>query len=163
VPVWKRDDGMLIVDDVTIIVPPRDGSRTRYQTVWDVAERLNDKFSHPTFVIDPEMDGEQLAQQMEDELNAEVTTYSQKNTPMALAAQRLSEAISSSRIRHPGIFELTRHVLAASPRQVGEMWKLGKPRRSGAKIDAAVALAMAVSVACHDQPSVYESRGVLAV
>jgi phage terminase large subunit-like protein len=162
VPVWKRDDGRLVVGDVSIIVPPGDGSRTRYSEVWDAVDRLADRFTRPTFVIDPEADGEQLAQQMEDEFEAEIVTHSQKNTPMTLAAQRLSEAISSGRICHPGMFALTRHVLAAAPRPVGELWKLGKPKRSGAKIDAAVALAMAVSVATHEVSSVYEDRGLVA-
>ena len=43
------------------------------------------------------------------------------------------------------------HVLAAKPKPVGEGWRLVKPTRGGAKIDAAIALAMAVSVATEER------------
>ena len=96
-------------------------------------------------MIDPEAGGEQLAQQIAGELDAEIAEHSQKPMPMALAAQRLSEAVGSRKLAHPGQPELTRHVLAAAPKPVGEGWRLAKPRRSGAVIDGAVALAMALS------------------
>lgn len=146
VPLWQDEDGY-VVGQARIIVPPRDGSATAYQAIWDVIEELAERYAHPTFVIDPEADGEQLAQQIDSELEADVVEHSQKPVPMALAAQRLGEAIGNKRLRHPGDPDLTRHVLAASPKPVGEGWRLVKPRRSRAVIDGAIALAMALSVA----------------
>jgi phage terminase large subunit-like protein len=145
VPVWPDKD-RLVVGKPTVIVPPHDGSSTPYEDIWAVVADLADEFSHPMFVIDPEAGGQQLAQQIENELDAEVIEHSQKNVPMANAAQKLSEAISSGVLRHPGDQDLTRHVLAAAPRPVGEGWRLVKPKRSSAVIDGAVALAMAVSI-----------------
>ena len=152
VPVWVRDDGRVVVGDARIIVPPRDGSMTPYQTIWAAIEEQADRFQHPTFVIDPEAGGEQLAQQIDGELDAEVAEHSQKPLPMALAAQRLSEAVGSGKLAHRATPEFSRHVLAAVPKSVGEGWRLVKPRRSNAVIDACVALAMAVSVATASEP-----------
>lgn len=72
---------------------------------------------------------------------------------MALAAQSLSEAIAGGKLRHRGGSELTRHILAAAPKPVGEGWRLVKPKRSGAVIDGAIALAMALRVAIGEQVS----------
>lgn len=155
VPVWRNPEGLLVVGRETIIVPPRDGSMTDYQDIWDVLEELADRYLHPTFVIDPEAGGEQLAQQAAADLDAEIVEHSQKASAMALAAQRLSEVIGKRELRHRGSPELTRHVLAASPKPVGEGWRLVKPKRAGAVIDGAVALAMAVSVASVEQTSGY--------
>jgi hypothetical protein len=79
-----------------------------YQDIWGVIEDLSERYQHPTFVIDPEAGGEQLAQQIDAELDATVIEHSQKPLPMSLAAQRLSEAISERRIRHRGDPDLTR-------------------------------------------------------
>jgi phage terminase large subunit-like protein len=139
-----------VVGPVSIVVPPRDGSATDFETIWALIEDLAERFPHPTFVIDPEAGGEQLAQQIERELDAEVVTYSQKPMAMALAAERLSKTIGERKLRHSGDPGLTQHVLAAAAKPVGESWRLVKPKsRSGASavIDAAVALAMALSVA----------------
>jgi len=146
VPVWPSDEGMLVVGEERIVVPPRDGSATPYKEIWDRVVEVSERYTHPVFVVDPEAGGEQLAQQIDAELDAQVVEYSQKPSPMALAAQRLSEAVSGRRLRHPGSSELTRHVLAAAPKSVGEGYRFVKPKRSGAVIDAAIALAMAVSV-----------------
>jgi phage terminase large subunit-like protein len=152
VPIWKDEDDKFVVGPVSVIVPPRDSSATAYETIWQVAEDLAEQFTHPMFVLDPEAGGEQLAQQIEGELEADVVAHSQKPQPMALAAQRLSEAIAGQSLRQPGHPELTRHVLAAAAKSVGEGWRLVKPKRSSAVIDAAIALAMALSVATAVEP-----------
>ncbi len=150
VPVWKNEDGHMVVGEPNIIVPPRDGSATPYAAIWGAVEAISEDYTHPTFVVDPEADGEQLAQQIESELEAEVVEHSQKPVAMALAAQRLGEALATRKLRHRGYPVLTQHVLAAAPKPVGEGWRLVKPKRASAVIDGAVALAMAVSVANHE-------------
>lgn len=62
---------------------------------------------------------------------------------MTAAAQRPAEMVAEGKLRHPDDSELTKHVLAAAPKMVGESWKLVKGK-SGAPIDGAVALAMAL-------------------
>lgn len=148
VSVWTDPDGVLVVGDAMVIVPPRDGTKTPYHRIWAAVQEMAERYTHPSFVIDPEAGGEQLAEQIENELDALVVEHSQKPLPMARAAQRLSDAIGNKTLRHRGQPDLTRHVLAAAPYPVGEGWKLVKPKKpASAVIDAAVALAMAVSMA----------------
>jgi phage terminase large subunit-like protein len=136
----------IVLDEPVIVEPPRDGTATDAEEIKDVLRKMDGRWSEIIAVIDPEADGEQLAQWIEAELGWTVVTHSQKASPMALAAQRLSELISATRLQHPGDPEFTRHVLAAAPKPVGEGWRLVKPKRSGAMIDGAIALAMGVSV-----------------
>ena len=76
-------------------VPGRRGRVRRLSAVRRALVRL-------AFVLDREAGGEQLAQRLEREIpTSEVITHSQKAGPMCLAAQRLAEAISAHRIRHP--------------------------------------------------------------
>ena len=96
-------------------------------------------------LVDPEAGGEQLAQHIESELGIEPATHSQKTTPMQLAAQRLSEAISEKHLKHPDDPILNAHVLSASAKQEGERWKFVKAKRKRAPIDGVIALAMAYS------------------
>ena len=154
---WKWDTTAIVpvrvegedyfLDDPVVIVPPRDGTSTDDETIKDVLRGMDERWSEITVVLDPEAGGEQLAQWIQNELEWNVVTHSQKATPMALAAQRLAEAIAGQHLHQPGDPELTQHILAAAARPVGEGWKLVKPKRSGAMIDGAVALAMVLSVA----------------
>ncbi len=154
VPVWLDENDLMIVDQVKIIVPPRDGSATPYSMIWAVLEDLADQFDHPTFVLDPEADGEQLAQQLDLELQCEVIEHSQKPVPMALAAQRLTRVIGEQRLRHHADPLFTKQVLAAKPKPVGEGWRFVKDRRAGQEIDSCVALAMAVSISVESDETV---------
>lgn len=149
VPVWRDD--VLMVGEPEIIVPPRDGTATDHEEIWRPIEELAARYDRVTFVLDPEAGGEQLAQRIEDELPAcEVIAHSQKASPMALAAQRLSEAISGGQITHPDDPYLNAQVLAAAAKPVGEGWRLVKSKRTHKPIDGAIALAMAVSVLTGD-------------
>ena len=58
-----------------------------------------------------------------------------------------AQTSSPERGRHRGDPDLTRHVLAASPKPVGEGWRFVKPKLRSGVIDGAIALAMAVSIA----------------
>ncbi len=153
VPVWKNGDD-LVAPDATIIVPPRDGSATPYNVIWSAVEEIVERFTNPTVVIDPAADGEQLAQQIDAELDCVVVEHSQKPLGMALAAQRLAAAIREKRLHHAASSEFTHQLLAAKPKPVGEGWRLVKDRVKGKEIDSAVALAMAVSIAEGHEPAV---------
>lgn len=153
VPVWKPDGGeKAIVGEPVIVVPPRDGTATPFERIWEPIEEINSRYSEVTFVLDPEAGGEQLAQHIESELGIEPAIHSQKTTPMQLAAQRLSEAISERRIEHPDDPTLNAHVLAASAKQEGERWKFVKGKRKRAPIDGVIALAMAHSTLTAAKP-----------
>ncbi len=129
-----------------ILNPPADWTSLSVEEIFDVVEEWAERWPALTFVLDPNAGGEQLAQRIDAEVpNVTVATHSQRPTTMAMAAQRLSEAIATGKIRHPDDEALNAHVLAASARPVGEGWRLVKARKSAAPIDAAIALAMAVS------------------
>jgi phage terminase large subunit-like protein len=146
VPVWRKDGSELaIVGEPVIIVPPRDGSATAFEDIWDPIVEINARYAEVQFVLDPEAGGEQLAQHIADELRVEPAVHSQKTSPMQLAAQRLSEAISEKRLRHPDDPGLNAHVLSAAAKQEGERWKFVKAKRKRAPIDGVIALAMAHS------------------
>ena len=116
--------------------------------IFDACEAMAAEWAAATFVLDPLAGGEYLAQRLDAELgDVRVATHSQSNTPMCRASQRLAEMISDRRLIHTGDAALTTHVLACGVRQVGEGWRLTKQPGSRAPIDAAVALAMALSVA----------------
>jgi phage terminase large subunit-like protein len=146
VPVWRSDDSEIaIVGEPVIVVPPRDGSATAFERIWEPIEDMASRYSEVQFVLDPEAGGEQLAQHIESELGIEPAIHSQKTTPMQLAAQRLSEAISEKRLRHPDDPHLNAHVLSAAAKQEGERWKFVKAKRRRSPIDGVIALAMAHS------------------
>lgn len=146
VPVFKNDEGLLVIGAPRILHPPGDGTSIDDHEHWSVVEEMADIWPEATFVIDPNAGGESLAQRIDAELPARVAEHNQQPTTMALAAQRLSEAISSGRIRHPDDPELNSQILAAAPRPVGEGWRFVKRKKNKLPIDAAIALCMAVSV-----------------
>lgn len=78
----------------------------------------------------------------------EVPQSAQRMVP---AAQITYEAICSGRIVHDGSQRFAEQVIAAVPRAAGEGWRLSKGR-SKRRMDAAVALCLAVSAASSYQP-----------
>jgi phage terminase large subunit-like protein len=145
VPV-RTDRGRFEVGVPVVVVPPRDGTSTREEDILDPIDALTRRFNVAGVVLDPNAGGEQLAQRLEAR-KIRVVTHSQDPAPMALAAERLSTAVREGALTHPDDATLTAHVLAAQAKPVsGEKWRLVKPKRGGRVIDAAVALAMVLSV-----------------
>lgn len=150
---WVSSDepATAYVGKATVLVPPRDGSSLSVESVFDACADLAERYPGATFILDPQAGGEHLAQRLDVELEGcRVVTHSQVNTAMCRASQRLAEAISSKRLRHSGDPVLAQHVLNAGVRQVGEGWRISKQRGSSAPVDAAVALAMALSAGLDD-------------
>lgn len=145
VPVVKSEDDLFIVGRPIILHPPGDGTSIDDHEHWNVVEEMAKTWPEATFVIDPNAGGESLAQRIDAELPARVAEHNQQPTTMALAAQRLNEAISGARIRHPDDPELTAQILAAAHRPVGEGWRFVKRKKNKAPIDACIALCMAVN------------------
>ncbi len=150
---WQPDgtEPTAYIGKPTIIVPPGDGSSMSVDVIFAACRELADRWPEPTFVIDPLAGGEHLAQRLDVELDqARIVTHSQANTPMSRASQRLAEMIASGRLKHPDDESLNAHLLACGVRQIGEGWRLAKQPGSRAPIDAAVALAMALSAGLDD-------------
>lgn len=151
VPVLKVDDSFS-VHPPSIVVPPRDGTSTPMEDIWGPIEDMAARWPEVTFVLDPEAGGEQLAQRIDAELpGAVVATHSQKASPMALAAQRLSDLIAEGKISHPDDPEMNAQVLAAAARPVGESFRFTKHKKRPKPIDSIIGLAIAVST-LHEPP-----------
>ena len=159
-------EGTYIVHKPTILTPPQDGTSLDAEDVFAVVQQYAQRWPGCTFVLDPEAGGEQLAQRIEREIpGVEVVAYSQKTGPMCAASQRLAEVVAAGKLRHPDDEGLNRHVLSATARFVGEMWRLVKPRGKKLPIDAAIATAMAVETLARREPprrSIYEDRPLRA-
>jgi phage terminase large subunit-like protein len=105
--------------------------------------------------LDPENDGEVVAQDIEDELGLEVVAHSQKPAPMAQAAERFYAAVREEKVRHPRDDVLTRHVLNAHRKATDDgRWRFVKENKQSRKvIDALIAAAMVHNVAVEDSSS----------
>lgn len=75
-----------------------------------------------------------------------IEDFAQTNQQMARACQRLYDAVAAGRLRHGGDAVLAEHVLGAAMRETPFGWRLVKAEESR-RIDAAIALAMAVDAA----------------
>ncbi len=144
VPIAMRD-GVAVVGRARLIYPPGDGTSIRVDDIVAVAAELVDLYPNAVFVFDPQFAGETLAQRIADELGPTIAEHSQKPLPMATAAERLTTAIANGKLTHPEDPVLTAHVLAGVAKPVGESFRFVRGRKSGAKIDALIALAIAHS------------------
>jgi phage terminase large subunit-like protein len=156
----------VVVGEPTILIPPRDGSSLDPYLVIDAIVTYIEQYRELRIVLDPNAGGDIIAPQLVAEYGVTVVEHSQMASPMALAAQRLSDAIARKAIAHPDNRELTRHVLSAVPKSVGEGWRFVKSNKRNLPIDGVIALAMAHSVATAGEengPSIYEERELLVL
>ena len=149
----RREGEKVQVHPPAILTPPGDGTSLDFEEIVAVCKGFADRWPRLTFCLDPMAGGEQLAQRL-DRMGLTVMTHPQAPTPMAAASQMLSEAISTGEIEHPDDEALTRHVLAASAKFYGAVWRFVKPKKKGLAVDACIALAMALRVlsATESQP-----------
>jgi len=93
--------------------------------------------------------------------------FPQTDQRMVPASQAAYETIINREIAHDGDPTLKRHVHSVVADQKERGWRISKVKGSGKKIDAAVALAIAVFMAQTDpptpKPNVYEERGLLVL
>lgn len=170
VPVWWCEESQRwIIGQVTILVPPRDGSRMADGKVWAALRWYAERY-RVTIVIDPNAGGIEFAPKIEENLGVEgdengvteVIEHAQAATPMAAASMLTVEMISTGAFAHGGDPEYTKQMLAAVAEPVmgdDELYRFDKPRtrRSARRkrgeerefrcIDAAIATAMALRVA----------------
>jgi phage terminase large subunit-like protein len=141
-----RDGSSIIVHPPTVLSPPGDGTSIDAEDVWSMIVALAARWPALTIVADPNAGAPELLQRIERELpHVRLAEFAQAPFVMAMAAGRLQEAIATAALRHPDDETLTAHVLAATASPVGEGYRLRKASKSGAPIDAVIALAMAVS------------------
>lgn len=89
--------------------------------------------------------------------------FPQADARMVPASQQAYQLICEGKLAHDGDPVLARHVLNVIADQRPRGWRMSKPKGSRKKIDAAIAMAIAVYRAQAPSPptSVYESRGLL--
>lgn len=146
VPEYQNEDGQYVVGKPVVIYPPRDGTAIQEEELWAPIADFAKRWPQATFVLDPNAGGEAFAQRIANELQTcRVATHPQQPSTMALASQRLAEAIGDKKLVHPDDSELNAHVLASAPRAVGEGWRFVKQKQKAMPIDACIALAMAHS------------------
>lgn len=158
---WIDGDGVAHLGVPAVLRADREGASLRKDRIIRELVRLRDEYNATEVVIDPENDGEVLAQDLED-LGFGVVAHSQKPAPMALAAERFHAAIRERKLRHPADPVLTRHVLNARMKSTDDgRWRFVKESKQSSKhIDALIAAAMVHSVAFAEEqdpaPFVFE-------
>jgi len=126
VEVYEGDEAVLTVAE-----------RVRELAVrFDVAEVVFDPWRFQAPALELERDG------------LPVMPYPQTNARMVPASERLYSAIREGRLQHPSDPDLNRHVARTIARKTERGWRIDKTR-SRDKIDAVVALAMAVDRAAY--------------
>ena len=180
---WKWDttalvplqtgDGLLL-DEATILTPPRDGSMLHPDEVKNATLEMIDGQHVHSVVMDMSR-AEDIAAWIEDELGLTVIDWDQGNKSQVECYEAFTEALRNGRLHHTGGPGLRAHVLNAIARRLpGGDRRFDRPSttRSNVKaqdrrvIDALTAASMAVAWAERNQEpqqSVYETRGVVAV
>jgi hypothetical protein len=137
----------------TIIAPPGDGTMTPEKVIHDALRAVAERWPNARYAIDPNADGQTIAQWIERELcegDADrVIEVSQQPSPMCDASMGLAAQVRAGAIKQPDDAGLNAHVLAAITKWHGERWRLVQPRpnpQTGKRkpIDAAIAVAMAL-------------------
>ena len=123
-------------------------------SVLDVADCVNElaeRFRIVELLGDPFRLGESLFRLRERGL--EVGTYPTNDSRMIPAASRLYDAVVGGNLRHPDVEALNRHVATAIARRTRRGWRIDKAR-DGDRIDAVIAMSIAVDRALEGVPEV---------
>lgn len=155
---WFDGDGVAHLSPARVLVPPEEqGVALRKDEVLGAAVEMREQFGADVIVLDPENDGEVIAQDLE-ELGFEVVAHSQKPQVMAQAAERFYAAVRERTVRHPRDPRLTRHVLNAVEKRTDDgRWRFVKETKQSRKvIDALIAAVMVHNVALDDESTTKE-------
>lgn len=171
VPVWRDADDpgtgapRFVTAGGLIVWPPGEGEWT---LVEDIREVLREAIALPGdfqgIVFDRAKGGGYVAQDIEKSMPGVTIIDHGQTAEMDDASELLARLVAEKSLTHDGDEQITRQVLAAAVhRSRRNRWYLAKPpSQPHRKIDAAVALAMALRVA--NSPiasSVYEDRDLL--
>jgi hypothetical protein len=132
-----------------IISPPGGGRMTDEAIIKDALRECARLWPTARYVIDPNADGQTIAQWIERELcggdDERVLEHSQQPAPMTHASMGFAAHVRARALRHPEDGPgLSAQVLAAWPRYHGERWRFDKHPKLKKPVDAAVAAAMAL-------------------
>lgn len=142
--------GLATIHPPWIIHPPGDGRMIDEDVIKDALRETARLWPTARYVLDPNADGQTIAQWIERELCGgdpeRVLTHAQQPAPMCKASMLVAAHVRLKAMRHPEDGPgLSAQVLAAWPRyHGGERWRFDKHPKLKKPIDAAVALAMAL-------------------
>jgi phage terminase large subunit-like protein len=159
------EPGPVVLSRPIVLAPPGDGRSVQVDDMVDACIQFAQRWPTCTFAFDPLAGGEHLLQRLERELpdSHEFVEFPQRTGRLCGASMRFAELVAAGQLRHPGDETLTKHVLAASARFVGEHWRFARPSGARQPIDALTAAMIAVDVVASKAPaprSVYEDRFV---
>ncbi len=143
VAVHEREDERLAVRSF-VIDPPGDGTSLDIGAVEDLIRRAGATWAVRAVTYDP-WRFERSAQMLTDQ-GVFMVDHPMTNSRMAPESEALYEAINSRRIAHDGDPVLAQHVAAGVTTETDRGWRLTK-RRARDRIDALIALVMAVDLA----------------
>lgn len=112
VPFWVRDHDFRLFGPARILVPPRNGTSLDPHEVEAMLLEIHERNPIHTVVMDTTK-GEQLAEWIREQLDAEVVDRTQSNAFAVLDYERFMEGLRSGWLKHTGDPGLTRHVLNA--------------------------------------------------
>ncbi len=136
VPLWVRDHDNRLLGPATILEPPRDGSQLDAHLVENALVEIHNRNPVELVVMDM-TSGEQLAQWIEENLEAQVVDRSQGNAMAAQDYARFMEALREGWLKHAGDQGLTQHALNAAARLLpGGDTKFERPKESRTVTDA---------------------------
>ncbi len=144
---WERSDSAVVYvnESLHVGVETWQGDDAVLEVAAFVAE-LATRYTIVEAVVDP-WRAAGIAAEWEQR-GITVTSFPQSDSRIIPASERLYDLISHKGLTHPDDPDLNAHVHAAVPRHSRRGWRLDKPDRSS-KIDAVVALAMAVDRHAH--------------
>jgi phage terminase large subunit-like protein len=159
------EPGEIVLSRPVVLAPPGDGRSVQIDDMVYACMQFAERWPSCTFAFDPLAGGEHLLQRLERELpdSHEFLEFPQRTGRLCGASMRFAELVAAGQLRHPGDETLTRHVLTASAKFVGEHWRFGRPSGARQPIDALTAAMIAVDTVASRPPkrrSVYEERFV---
>lgn len=150
VPFWMPEPGRRVLGVPEVLVPPRDGTSLDPRDVRDAFVRIHERTPISLVAMDPQAGGEQFAEWLEKPPGTDVdgspsyaweaghglgvsvvTISSWSNVVNARIYAAWMEAVRTGVLRHPGDRTLTRHVLNAVAKPLGEgRYRFDRPRSS---------------------------------
>lgn len=127
---WFPIDEGLLLGRSTIITPPRDNNSLDPSEIRDAIEELHDL--HPIRQVAMDITAaNEIAHWLEHELDIQVVEVNQKTPSKAACAGSFLEGLRTGRLKHVNDPEMTRHVMNAVAKDLGDgSVKFVRPRAS---------------------------------
>jgi phage terminase large subunit-like protein len=116
VPLWKRDEGYLVLGPATILVPPRDGQQLDPHLVEDALQAIHARNPIHTVVMDVSFGANVIGSWIAENLGSTVISRGQTMPQQVEEYERFMEGLRTNLLHHSGDAGLTRHAMNAIAR-----------------------------------------------